>query len=166
MGNDDTLISQLIEETYTESIEEDQDDKTIDLSKYFEKRLNQVDYISIRDYLVQHHLSHQFLTYQKSSGCYRLLFKDSTLDFPSNWSIFGEIKTQDFVFLNQSQDEDFLLDIFSEMCGSLQNIILVKESKEVQLVFVSDEEANEHVGWIKNYFEKKNQESMVEKTAA
>jgi hypothetical protein len=135
MGNDDTLISQLIEETYTESIEEDQDDKTIDLSKYFEKR-------------------------------YRLLFKDSTLDFPSNWSIFGEIKTQDFVFLNQSQDEDFLLDIFSEMCGSLQNIILVKESKEVQLVFVSDEEANEHVGWIKNYFEKKNEEAMVEKTAA
>lgn len=166
MGNEDTLISQLIEETYTESVEKDQADNTFDLRKYFEKRLNQVDFNSIREYVVQHHLSHQALLFEKTSGCFRLNFKDKILDFPSNWSIFGEIKNSDLVYLDQSQDDCYLLDIFAELCGSLQNIVLVKENMEVQLVFIPEEESFDHVEWMKNYFDKKNELKSVEKNAA
>ena len=169
MGNEDTLISQLIEETYTESVEKELTDNTIDLRKYFEKRLNQVDFNSIREYIVQNHLSHQSLVLERSSGCFRLNFKDKTLDFPSNWSIFEEIKNSNLGYLDQSQDDSFLLDIFAELCGSHQNIVLVKENMDVQLVFIPEEESFDHVKWMKNYFIKKNElsfEEKVEKNAA
>lgn len=166
MSNEDTLISKLIEETCTESVEKDQPNTSVDLRKYFEKRLNQVDFISIKDYLDQHHLSHQALVFQANTSCYRLSFKQSVLDFPSNWSIFKEIKDTDLLYLDQSHDQDFLLDIFSELCGSFQNIVLVKENQEIQLVFLPDESPSDHVKWMQNYFEKKNRGSNEENNAA
>lgn len=158
-NNDDILISKLIEETCTESIEKDQPNSIVDLRKYFEKRLNEVDFLSIADYLDQHHLSHQAIAYRDSSKCFRLVFKQTTLDFPSNWSIFKEIKKNDLVYVDQSLDQDFLLDIFAELCGSLQNIVLVRENQEVQLVFLSEENSREHVNWMRNYFDRKNSET-------
>lgn len=166
MSNEDTLISKLIEETYTEPVDKDQSNSFVDLRKYFEKRLNEVDFNSIEDYMAQHHLSHQELAFQKQSGCYRLSFKQSVIDFPSNWSIFEQISTTDLIFLDQAQDQDFLLDIFSEICGSTQNIALVKENQLVQLVFLPDEDSSDHVKWMRNYFEKKNTGNSSEDIAA
>ena len=156
MSNEDTLISKLIDETYLESIEKDEPNSCLDLRKYFEKRLNQVDFHSVQDYLEQNHLSHSELRYSKKTGCYRLSFKESILDFPSNWSVFKEIETTDCLYISQADDQDYLLDIFAEICGSFQEIILVKASNEVQLIFISAEESITHVDWLKNYFEKKN----------
>lgn len=168
-NNDDILISKLIEETCTEtSIEKDQPNSFIDLRKYFEKRLNEVDFLSIADYLNQHHLTHQAIALQDKSKCFRLIFKQTTLDFPSNWSIFKEIKKTDLVYVDQSLDQDFLLDIFAELCGSFQNIVLVKENEEVQLVFLPEENSRDHVNWMRNYFDKKNTQtnSQTEEKAA
>lgn len=164
MSNEDTLISKLIEETYTESVEKDQPNTFVDLRKYFEKRLNEVDFNSIDDYLDQHHLTHQELSFQKRSSCYRLVFKQSTLDFPSNWSIFKDIGSSDLIYLDQSLDQDFLLDIFSELCGSFQNIALVRENEQVQLIFLTGENSHDHVKWMRNYFEKRN--TVVEEKVA
>ena len=164
MSNEDTLISMLIEETCSEKAEKDQTENVIDLQKYFEKRLNQVDYISIEDYFVQNDLNHQTLNYESKNGCYRLIFKQTILDFPSNWSIFNQIKNSDFVFVDNNVDDDFLLDIFTELSGLSQNIALVKEKNNVQLVFLSTEESVDHVNWMNEYFKKKNQN--LEKTAA
>lgn len=166
MSNEDTLMSKLIEETYTETIEKDQPDTFVDLRKYFEKRLNEVDFNSINDYLDQHHLSHQLLSFQDRSGCYRLSFKHSVLDFPSNWSIFKDISSSDLIYIDQALDKDFLLDIFSEICGSSQNIALVRENEQIQLVFLADENSYEHIQWLRNYFEKKHVAENTEKKAA
>jgi hypothetical protein len=163
MGNEDTLISKLIEETCSEASESEGQNSFTDLRKYFEKRLNEVDFNSISDYLDQNQLSHQVLSFENKSRCYRLKFKQSVLDFPSNWSIFSEIETNDLIYVDQSVDEDYLLDIFSEICGSFQNVVLLKENTEVQLVFLPGENAIEHVSWMRNYFEKK---SGSENTAA
>ena len=164
-NNEDALISKLIEETCAETEEKDQPNSFVDLRKYFEKRLNEVDFLSIADYLDQHHLSHQLVSFQSDSKCYRLSFKQSVLDFPSNWSVFKNIKTTDLIYVDQTLDEDFLLDIFSELCGSFQNIVLVKENQEVQLVFLPEESSSDHVKWMRNYFEKKGEE-VAEKAAA
>lgn len=161
-NNDDILISKLIEETCTETIEKDQPNSFIDLRKYFEKRLNEVDFLSIADYLDQHHLAHQSVNYQERSKCYRLVFKQTILDFPSNWSIFKEIAKTDLVYVDQSLDQDYLLDIFSELCGSHQNIVLVRENQDVQLVFLPEENSKDHVTWMRNYFDKKNSEVIKE----
>lgn len=156
MSNEDTLISQLISETYTDGAEADQPNNCIDLRNYFEKRLNQVDYISIWDYLDQHDLSHESMVFHARSGCYRLNLKQSVLDFPLNWSIFKEINSSDLIYLDQSLDQDFLLDIFSEINGCIKNIALVKDNNEIQIIFLTDEESHSHLKWIRNYFEKKN----------
>ena len=166
MSNEDTLISKLIEETYTESVEKDQPNTCVDLRKYFEKRLNQIDFISIHDYLDQHHLSHQVLSFETLSKCYRLSFKQSVLDFPSNWSVFKDINTSDLIYVDQSLDQDFLLDIFSELCGSFQNIVLVRENQDIQLVFLPEEESRDHIRWMRDYFEKKNASSSGEEKVA
>lgn len=166
MSSEDTLISKLIEETYLEATEEDQPNTFADLRKYFEKRLNEIDFYSIADYLDQHQLTHQRLSYEDSSRCYRLSFKQSVLDFPSNWSIFKEIVSSDLIYVDQSMDQDFLLDIFSEICGSFQNIVLVRENQEVQLVLLPDENSHDHVKWLRSYFEKKNTGSVSKSIAA
>ena len=166
MSTEDTLISKLIEETYTESVEKDQPNTSVDLRKYFEKRLNLVDFISIGDYLDQHHLSHQALILEERSGCYRFNFKQTILDFPSNWSIFKDIKDSDLIYVDHSVDQDFLLDIFSELCGSFQNVVLVKDNQEIQLVFLPGEESLDHLKWMTNYFDKKKMSSGGSEKAA
>lgn len=164
-NDDDKLISRLIEETCTETVEKDQPNSFIDLRKYFEKRSNEVGYISIVDYLDQQQLVHQIASFQSSSGCYRLNLNQAVLDFPSNWSIFKEIKSTCLVYVDQSLDQDFLLDVFSELRGCFQNIALIKENQDVHLVFLSEENALDHVKWMRGYFEKKNA-GEAEKVAA
>lgn len=164
MSNEDTLISKLIAETYPDSVEKDLPNNCVDLRKYFEKRLNQVDFVSISDYLEQNELSFNELKFKDDSACYRLIYNKQILDFPSNWSIFKEIKSTDIVYVDQSLDQDFLLDLFAEICGKPQNIALLKEEQVVKLVFLSEAEAREHVKWMRDYFEKKN--THQEKIAA
>ena len=69
------------------------------------------------------------------------------------------------IYVDQSRDEDYLLDIFAEIRGCSDNLLLVKERDEVQLIFLSEETSQDHVEWVKNYFEKKNVGSR-ERTAA
>ena len=165
MSNDDTLISQLISETYIETSDKDQPNAVVDLRNYFEKKLNEIDFNSINDYIAQHELAVSPLALQEKTQCYRLSFNGASLDFPSNWSIFKDIKSEDVIYLDQSLDQDFLLDIFSELTGNFFNLALVKEGQEVKLVYLSEEKSKDHVQWFRDYFEKKNQEESFKEAA-
>lgn len=162
--NDDTLISKLISETYTESQDKDQPNNFVDLRNYFEKRLNEVDFISLSDYLGQNEIHSVLLEYRKDSQCYRMIIKNSVLDFPSNWSVFKELKSQDIIYIDQSLDQDFLLDIFAELNGSQENLALLNDEGSARIVFLSLESSKEHIQWMRGYFEKRNQDQ--EKAAA
>lgn len=159
MSNDDTLISKLISETYNEAVEKDQPNAVFDLRNYFEKKLNEVDFLSINDYLSQHNLSMSNVVFQTQTQCYRLVLNESVMDFPSNWSIFKEIKSEDVVYVDQSLDQDFLLDIFSELNGTFFNLALVKDNTDVKLVYLPEEASKDHIQWFRGFFEKKNQET-------
>ena len=165
MSNDDTLISKLISETYTETSDKEQPSPVIDLRNYFERKLNEVEFLSIDDYLAQNNLSMSDLMLQEQTQCYRLTYNESVLDFPVNWSIFKEISTEDLVFVDQSLDQDFLLDIFSELTGGYTNLALVKENGKVKMVYLPEEASKEHIQWFRGFFEKKNT-GTVEKDAA
>jgi hypothetical protein len=166
MDNDDTLISKLISETYIEAPDKDQPNAVSDLRNYFEKKLNEVEFISMDDYLAQHCLKMSKLKLQAQTQCYRLIYKKSVLDFPSNWSIFKEIKNEDVVYVDQSLDQDFLLDIFSELTGNFSNIALIKEENVLKLIYLPEESSKEHVKWFRGFFEKKNQDGSEAKEAA
>ena len=161
-NNDDTLISQLISETYIDNDIKEQPNTLVDLRHYFEKRLNEVDYISITDYIRQHNLKFSHLVLLEKTKCYRLVFNEAVLDFPSNWSIFKEVKNEEVIYLDSSLDEDFLLDVFSEVMGSFNNLIIVREESDVKLIFTPEEKSRDHVQWVRGYFEKKNQSGIKE----
>lgn len=165
MSNDDTLISKLISETYSEAADKDQPNAVVDLRNYFEKKLNEVDFISINDYLFQHSLSMSNVIFQTNTQCYRLELNKSVIDFPSNWSIFKEINSEDLVYLDQSLDQDFLLDIFSELNGSFFNLALVRDNTDVKLVYLPEEVSKDHIQWFRGFFEKKNQKETLKEAA-
>lgn len=150
----DLLITKLIEETCAETIIKNDSGSDVDLRKYFENRLNEVNFGSILDYLEQYNLNHLPLHYEAMTGCYRLNYNQSIIDFPSNWSIFKDIADSSFIYIDQDQDQDFLLDVFFEISGSFQNIALVNNNKKIVLIFLPEEKSSEHVNWIKNYFNK------------
>jgi hypothetical protein len=161
MSNDDALISKLISETYTDSFDKDQPNAVSDLRNYFEKKLNEVEFISVADYLNQHGLKMSPLTLH-NNHCYRLVYNKSVLDFPKNWSIFKDIKNEDLIFVDQSLDQDFLLDIFSEVTGEYNNLALIKESMEVKLIFLPEMESKEHIQWFRGFFEKKKHVDVMD----
>lgn len=156
MSNDDTLISQLITETYVDGPEKEQPSAILDLRNYFERKLNEVEFISITDYLAQNNLEMSELMLQDQTQCYRMVYNESVLDFPVNWSIFKEIGIEDLVYVDQSLDQDFLLDIFSEITGGFKNLALVKEGGKVKMVYLPEEASKEHIQWFRGFFEKKN----------
>lgn len=165
-SNDETLISKLLTETYTEAPSKDQPNAVVDLRNYFERKLNEVDFNSLSDYLIQHDLRVSKLIFQNKTQCYRLVYNRSVLDFPSNWSIFKDIKTEDIVYVDQSLDQDFLLDIFFELTGIQTNLVLAKENGEVKLIYLPEEESKDHVKWFRGFFEKKHQAEEESKEAA
>ncbi len=166
MSIEDTLISKLIEETCNSQADEsEQLGPAVDLRSYFEKRLNQVEYNSLMDYLGQNQISFKGLVFQKETGCYQLSWNETVLDFPSNWSIFQNIQTSELIFVDRDVDSDFLLDIFAEVTGSFNNIAVAREEDVVSLVLLSETEYTEHSKWMIRYFSKK-QETASNKKAA
>ena len=159
MKNEDTLISQLTSETYDDGPEKEQPITVSDLRNYFERKINEVEFISITDYLVQNNLEMSELFLEDKSQCYRLIYNELVLDFPINWSIFNDISTSDLVYVDESLDQDFLLDIFSEITGEYKNLALVNLDGAIKLIYFPEETSNEHLEWFRGFFEKKNQTS-------
>jgi hypothetical protein len=166
MSNDDALISKLISETYLDSTEKDLPNAIGELRDYFEKKLNEVEFISMDDYLSQHGLSMSPLTLHTNTSCYRLICNKAVLDFPTNWSIFRDLKTENLIFVDSSLDQDFLLDIFSELRGEFTNLALVKEDEAVKLIYLPEEQSKEHIQWFRGFFEKKNQVEIIDSVVA
>jgi hypothetical protein len=91
-----------------------------------------------------------------------MIYNKSVLDFPMNWSVFKNINNEELIFVDQSLDQDFLLDIFSEVTGEHNNLALVRESQEVKLVFLPEDQSKEHIQWFRGFFEKKNHVEIMD----
>ena len=166
MSVEDTLISKLIEETCkSQSEESEQLSPAVDLRSYFEKKLNQVEYHSLMDYLGQNQIMFKNMPLQKETGCYQLHWNEMVLDFPSNWSIFQNIQTSELIFVDRDVDNDFLLDIFAEVTGSFNNIAVTKEGDSVNLVLLDEANYSEHSKWMIGYFAKKHESNSNKKAA-
>jgi len=166
MNMEDDLISKLIEETCKEEQEEtpQEDGKVFELSNYFEKRINQVEFLSLEKYIVQQDLNSFELSYNQNNGCYRLTTNKMTLDFPSNWSLFHTLKINKLQWVNAHENTDFLCDIFSEVLGSCEAFALTNDNGKFNVTLFADGSANEHYEWMLNYFSKKEMD-QVKKTA-
>jgi hypothetical protein len=161
MNDQDLMMKQIIDETY-------QDDVTssspINLVHYFEKRLNEVDFLSLKNYLTNENIQFLPLEFNQSTGCYRLVLDSSIIDFPSNWSIFSDLQSRQLNFVRATNDEDFLCEIFESHFENLKIMVLTNENNETQLIFLKSDDAEKNLDWIKNYF--MNKAELTEKKAA
>jgi len=156
MNNDDLLMSKLIAETYTESSDKDQPNAVGELRSYFEKKRNEVEFISLKDYVVQNNLKMNDVKFQSQTKCFRIIQKKTVLDFPSNWSVFKQILTEEIVYLDSSLDQDFLLDIFAEVNNESLNLLFLREADKVKIIYLPEETSRDHLQWFRGFIEKKN----------
>jgi hypothetical protein len=161
MNDQDLLMKQIIDETY-------HDDTTssspINLVHYFEKRLNEVDFLSLKNYLSNEDIQFLPLEYNQITGCYRLVLDSNIIDFPSNWSIFSELQNRQFNYVRTTNDEDFLCEIFESHVGNLKIMVVTNDNNETHLIFLKSADAEKNLDWIKNYFLSKAE--STEKKAA
>jgi hypothetical protein len=162
MNNDDFLISQLISETYDEAPQKEQPNDVCDLRNYFEKKLNEVEFISVKQYLSQNSLRAQSVKYIENIKCFRVVLNNHVLDFPSNWSIFNDLSKENLIYLESKNDQDFLIDIFSELTGEQTNLAMIKHDSQISMVFVPEDLAKEHLKWFRGFFEKQNQNQKLD----
>lgn len=157
MKNEDLLLSKLLEETCLESSRPNSmtDANDGELVKYFEKRLNQVEYLSLEMYIKEESLNSFSLVYNINTKCFRLICGNHKIDFPSNWSIFNKIQNESFVYVTSSNDEDFLCEIFSEINKNCESFVIVNESGRSNLILFDNFKGKEHVDWMREYFDKK-----------
>ena len=162
MNMEDDLISKLINETCKEEQSEEklEEAKVFELSNYFEKRVNQVEFLSLEKYLTQQDLNSFTLSYNELNSCYRLETNNVTLDFPSNWSIFHTLKVNKLQWISAKENTDFLCDIFAEVLGSCEAFALTNDSGKFNITLFSDSSANDHYEWMLNYFSKKEMEQV------
>lgn len=155
MKNEDLLMSQLLEETCKDSEKANEltESNGGDLVKYFEKRLNQVDFLSLDVYIKEEGLKSFSLNYIEKSKCFRLVCGMYELDFPSNWSVFKSLHTSNLNFVTQANDQDFLCEIFSEINSNCESFIVLNENGKCCLLMFSDYSGKLHFEWMKEYFE-------------
>ena len=87
------------------------------------------------EHFIQKNKSSQIIiTYRPTSGCYRVILRNKTIDFPKNWSIFSELyrarnSNEDFFFfLSEEDDKDYVLEILSNLMQSdIYGVIFVKK---------------------------------------
>ena len=166
MKNDDFLISQLISETYDDAPQKEQPNDVIDLRNYFEKKLNEIEFLSIKEYLTQNGLVAQSVKYIEQIKCFRIILNNHIIDFPSNWSIFNDLTKGNLIFLESKNDQDYLLEIFSELRGIQSNLAILNHDSQISMVFLPEELSKVHLKWFRGFFEKVNQLENLNQEAA
>lgn len=161
---EEDFISRLIEETCKDEKEEELPAKVSELSDYFEKKVNQVEFLSLEKYLAQQDLQDFLLSFNDQNSCYRLTDGGTILDFPSNWSVFENVKLKTVQLISTESDSDYLCDIFNEIFNGCEGFVLLNESGKCRIVLFKDNKFLEHYEWLLNYFSKKELE--IQKQAA
>lgn len=152
MSDQDLLLKQITEETYQDDFSTS---SPTSLVNYFEKRLNEVDFLSLKTYLANEEILFLPMTYNEVTKCYRVVMDQTPIDFPSNWSIFSRFGSEQLVHVKASADKDFLCEIFLSHVGEVKIIMLATDENRSKLIFLSSEKSDKHLEWVENYFAKK-----------
>jgi hypothetical protein len=161
MNDQELMMKQLIEETYQEDVGPT---SPVSLVNYFERRLNEVEYTSLKNYLKNEEVLFLPMTFNAANGCYRVALANTEIDFPSNWSIFSKFHTEHIVHVKANQDEDFLCEVFLSHVGEVKILVLASDNGMSRLIFLNSDKAEKQLEWIENYF--KNKAEIEEKKAS
>lgn len=149
--DDDQLITKLLNETYDVLPSQNISKNSQDLSDYFNQKVTIAEFNSLIKEIEKFSEKSQTyaasLEYVLSTGCYQATFKNSKIDFPSNWSIFEQLHNS-----NQNcviEERDSVLGTFFIQDSQDPVIFLVKASSKSYLIAVDSNREFEY-RWIKN----------------
>jgi hypothetical protein len=157
MSDQELLLKQITEETYND---EDVISSPVSLVDYFERRLNEVDYISLKAYLENEEILSFLLSYNEQTKCYRATVGSFEIDFPSNWSIFSEFHDSKLAYVNAEEDSDSLCEVFLSLVGEVKFVVLASDHDMSRLIFLNSENAVKQCAWIEGYFQNKQAEEQ------
>lgn len=163
--NDEQLFSRLITETYSSIPESDQASNPIELNVYFEKKQNEIEFASIKKYLIDNHVEFETLEYNHISRCFLLRYNQMNIDFPSNWSVFSKFVNTGFEIVEEETDTDFLLEIINEIRSTRNNLLLLQDNEMMLMVFLEEHKMKEHLNWIRDYLDKNRVIEEIKKAA-
>ena len=123
---ENNFFDQLLEETFDHQSMESQ----------FKKEVKGEFLTQAEQFIEENKSSQIIIDYRPTSGCYRVMVKNKTIDFPKSWSIFSELyqasKNQEdfFYFLNEEDDRDHVLKVLGQLLQvDIYGVILVKKEE-------------------------------------
>ncbi len=150
---DDNFINVMINETCEESLDKKaeiaESNNVINLRDYFEKKVNEVEFLSLKEYLLDKNVKFATLNYQSKTKMYRMTLGDSVFDFPENWSVFKNLRTENYI--EHIHDDDFLNDLFSEFIGYDYQLTFLVENDTNQMIFVPLHQLTKCKEWLREY---------------
>lgn len=161
---EDNFIEVLLNETC--ELEENASFKKIEettnlvsLRDYFEKKVNEVEYINLHLFLSENNVRYATLKYQAETKMYRMNLNNQDYDFPENWSFFQYIEKE--MYWEHHTDNDFLNELFSEMVGYDYQLAFVNEDKQCDMIFVPIADLKKCKEWLREYAIKKMEKTIA-----
>lgn len=162
--SDDNFIGVLLNETC--EIEELNRSKKIEevtnvvnLRDYFERKVNEVEYLNLHQFLTANNIRFVSLNYQTETKMYRMSLDGVDYDFPENWSFFQHIKNE--MYWEHHTDTEFLNEVFAELIGYNYQLAFVNEDAKCDMIFVPLQELKKCNEWLREYVIKKMEKKIA-----
>lgn len=161
---DDNFIEVLLNETCdleeeTETKKTEEFSNVVNLRDYFERKVNEVEYLNLHQFLSENKIQFVELNYQSETKMYRMSLNGEVYDFPENWSLFQYVEKE--MYWEHHTDPEFLNELFSEMVGYHYQLAFVNENNQCDMIFVPTAELKKCNDWLREYVIKKMEKKIA-----
>lgn len=157
-NNEDSLIAQLLEETYQSLPRRDEAFRSPDLSKHFDEHYansSGIDDPTLENFLSRQAVLINELEYLPVNGCYRLCVGGQRIDLPGNWGAFSALG-RELVCVDLSGGE--LANLLAPMFGGHTNVVLIGQFGRAHLAFFANEDEFS-LRWLEKFFSTEKKEA-------
>ncbi|MCK6595499.1 MAG: hypothetical protein L6Q33_09890 [Bacteriovoracaceae bacterium] len=160
---DDNFIDVLLNETCAledeKKVEQVEVTNVVNLRDYFERKVNEVEYLNLHHYLTDNEIQFVTLALMPETNCYRMTLADQTFDFPKNWSVFEQLEK--VTYFQNEEDQDYLNDVFSELVGYSYQLAFINENNKSEMIFVPAADIHKCHEWFLAYTKKKDESKIA-----
>lgn len=161
---DDNFIEVLLNETCdleenAEMFKKEEFSNVHSLRNYFERKVNEVEYLNLHQFLSANKIQFVSLKYESEIKMYRMSLKGTDYDFPVNWSFFQHIQNE--MYWEHREDQELLNEVFSELIGYQYQLAFVNENNKCDMIFVPTAELKKCNDWLREYVIKKMEQKIA-----
>lgn len=162
--SDDNFIGVLLNETC--ELEDSKENKkyevpsnVVNLRDYFERKVNEVEYLNLHQFLKENRVQFVELKYVAETKMYRMSLNGDIFDFPENWSFFQFIKRE--MYWEHHSDPELLNEVFSDLIGYHYQLAFVNENDMCDMIFVPTADFKKCNEWLREYVIKRMEQKIA-----